>query len=363
MMKDRNYRILSTELVFVMIALLFNSLVWAAPPTVKPRIMVLATGGTIAGAAPAATQTVGYRAAVLSVTDLLAAVPEMKKIADVRGEQVTQMASENMSPDIWLRIARRCEELLGRNDVDGIVITHGTDTLEETAYFLNLTLKSRKPVILVGSMRPATALSADGPLNLYNAVIAAASPLAAGRGVLVVMNDRVHTAREATKTSTFSVETFRAPELGALGFIQSSRLHLYRTPARLHTTDTPFHLQKINKLPKVEILYGYAGSGGAAVEAAVRDGAEGIVYAGTGNGSLSSEAKAALAAARKKGLFIVRSSRTGSGMVARNGEVNDDELDFLAADNLNPQKARILLMLSLTATRKTTVIQQYFSEY
>jgi len=362
-MNARYCRMLGAGCVFLLVALLVNSSSWAGPPAFKPRIMVLATGGTIAGAAPATTQTVGYKAAVLPVTDLLAAAPEMKKIADVQGEQVTQIASENMNPDSWLRIAARCEELLGRDDVDGIVITHGTDTLEETAYFLNLTLKSRKPVVLVGAMRPATALSADGPLNLYNAVVAAASPLAAGQGVLVAMNDSIHAAREVTKTSTYSVETFRAPDLGALGYIQSGQLHLYRSPSRLHTTDTPFYLKKIKKLPQVEILYGYAGSGAGAVEAAVQAGMAGIVYAGTGNGALSVPVIAALATARKKGLFIVRSSRTGSGVVARNGEVHDDELDFIAGDNLNPQKARILLMISLTLTGDAKVIQRYFGEY
>jgi len=342
---------------------LFASTLWGFPPAAKPRISVLATGGTIAGAAPVATQTIGYQAAVLPVGEVLASVPDLGRIADIHGEQVVQIASENMNPDIWMRIARRCEDLLSRDNADGIVITHGTDTLEETAYFLNLTLKSRKPVVLVGAMRPATALSADGSLNLYNAVATAASPLTRGQGVLVVMNDTINAAREVTKTSTFSVETFRSPDLGALGYIKSGRVHLYRGPSRRHTTDTPFYLKNIEKLPKIEILYGYAGSGTAAVEAAVKAGVAGIVYAATGNGSLPEAAKAALAAASKKGVFVVRSSRTGSGMVARNGEVNDDALGFIAADNLNPQKARILLMLALTATQDAKVIQQYFDTY
>ena len=355
-------KIVVIAFLFVFVPL-FVSTLMAFQPAAKPRIMVLATGGTIAGAAPTATQTVGYQAAVLPVGEVLASVPDLVGIADIQGEQVVQIASENMNPDIWMRIARRCEELLGRDNADGIVITHGTDTLEETAFFLNLTLKSRKPVVLVGAMRPATALSADGSLNLYNAVATAASPIARGQGVLVVMNDTINAAREVTKTSTFSVETFRSPDLGALGYVQSGRVHLYRGPSRRHTTDTPFYLRNIDKLPKVEILYGYAGSGTAAVEAAVKAGAAGIVYAGTGNGSLPEAAKAALASARKKGVFVVRSSRTGSGMVSRNGGVNDDDLGFIAADNLNPQKSRILLMLALTATRDAKVIQQFFDGY
>lgn len=333
----------------------------AGPP--KPVVVVLATGGTIAGAAPSATQTVGYKAAVITVDHLLAAVPNMKDLAEIRGEQVFQVASENMTPQHWLLLARHVNQLLADKEVSGIVITHGTDTLEETAYFLNLVIKSEKPVVLVGSMRPSTALSADGPLNLYDTVAVAASPASKGKGVLVVLNDTINAAREVTKTSTFSLQTFHTHDLGALGYVQSGTAFFYRQPVRLHTLATGFDVTGIKQLPKVVILYGYAGSDGEMVEAALRAGVTGIVYAGTGNGSLSDSAKQALAAARAKGVQVVRSSRTGSGMVARNGEVDDDRFDFIVADNLSPQKARVLLMLGLTVTRDTKRLQQFFEQY
>ena len=334
-----------------------------AAPKAKPVVVVLATGGTIAGAAPSATQTVGYKAAVVTVDNLLAAVPSLKDLADVRGEQIFQIASENITPEQWRILALRVNSLLADKDVSGVVITHGTDTMEETAYFLNLVIKSEKPVVLVGSMRPSTAISADGPLNLYNAVAVAAAPESSGKGVFVVLNDTINPAREVTKGSTFSVQTFHTPDLGALGYVQSGRPLFYRQPLRRHTVSTPFNAESAKAMPKILILYGYAGSDGEMVEAAVKTGAAGIVYAGTGNGSLSDQAKKALAAARKKGVQVVRSSRTGSGMVARNGEVNDDEFGFIAADNLTPQKARVLLMLGLAVTTDTGRLQEFFQRY
>lgn len=327
------------------------------------NVTILATGGTIAGTGASSTTTVGYTAATVGVQHLIAAVPELVKVANVSGEQVFQIASENMSNEHWLTLARRVNALLAQPNVDGIVITHGTDTLEETAYFLNLVVKSRKPVVLVGSMRPSTAISADGPLNLYNAVLLAAHPDAAGRGVLVAMNDQILAARDVTKTNTTTVDTFKSPDLGALGYIQAGKPSFYRAATRKHTTETEFDLGALTMLPQVEIALSYANVGPAQVEALMAAGAKGIVHAGVGNGSLPAKVKPALVAARAKGAVIVRSSRVGQGIVARNGEANDDQLDFVVSDTLSPQKARILLMLALTRTSSTREIQRMFYTY
>lgn len=328
-----------------------------------PNITILATGGTIAGTGATSTTTVGYTAAKVGVERLIEAVPELKKVANVRGEQVFQVASENMTNELWLKLGKRVNELLARNDVDGIVITHGTDTLEETAYFLDLVVKSSKPVVLVGAMRPSTAISADGPVNLYNAATLAASKAAAGKGVLVALNDQINAARDVTKANTSTADTFRAPDLGFLGYMQDNRAHFYRAPVRKHTLETEFDISKLESLPQVDIVYGYANASRVPVDALVGVGAKGIVHAGVGDGSVHKDVLPALTDARKQGLTIVRSARVGSGLVARNGEVDDDKLDFVVSDTLNPQKARILLMLALTRTSSTQEIQRMFATY
>ncbi|WP_426116684.1 type II asparaginase [Massilia sp. PWRC2] len=335
----------------------------AAPATSLPNVVILATGGTIAGTGATSTTTVGYTAATVGVQSLIQAVPELAKVARVTGEQVFQIASENMSNEHWLTLAKRVNVLLAQPNVDGLVITHGTDTLEETAYFLDLVVKSKKPVVLVGAMRPSTALSADGPINLYNAVLLAASADAAGKGVLVVMNDQIQAAREVTKTNTSTLDAFRTPELGMLGYIQGSKAFFYRQSTRKHTLETEFDVSSLTALPMVEIVYGYANVGPVAVDAFVAAGAKGIIHAGVGDGSLAAKVLPALKAARQKGAIVVRASRVGQGILARNGEANDDELDFVAADTLNPQKARILLMLALTKTTSTRDIQRMFYTY
>jgi len=327
------------------------------------HVTILATGGTIAGSGATSTTTVGYTAATVGVDRLIQAVPELAKVAQVKGEQVFQIASENMSNEHWLTLAKRVNTLLAQPDVDGIVITHGTDTLEETAYFLDLVVKSRKPVVVVGAMRPGTALSADGPINLYNAVLLAASQEAIGKGVLVALNDQIHAARDVTKTNTSTLDSFKTPELGMLGYIQGNKPYFYHVSARQHTVDTEFDISQLNALPQVDIVYGYANMGPAALNAVVAAGAKGVIHAGVGDGSLASKVVPALSAARKQGVLIVRASRVGQGIVARNGEANDDELDFVAADTLNPQKARILLMLALTRTTDSKEIQRIFYRY
>jgi L-asparaginase len=336
----------------------------AREPGKLPNVVILATGGTIAGTGATSTTTVGYTAATVAVDRLIEAVPELKKVAIVKGEQVMQIASENMNNEAWLKLAKRVNELLARDDVDGIVITHGTDTIEETAYFLNLVVKSRKPVVIVGAMRPGTALSADGPINLYNAAILAGSEEAVGKGVLVTLNDEINGAREVTKTNTATTGTFRNWEMGFLGYMQDNKPHFYRQSTRKHTVDTEFDVSKLDALPAVDIVYGYANMNRIPIDAFVAAGDKGLVHAGAGDGSLARPAiEPALIEARNKGVVIVRASRVGNGIVARNGEADDDKQDFVVSDTLNPQKARILLMLALTKTNDAKEIQRMFYTY
>lgn len=336
---------------------------FARPPSALANVVILATGGTIAGSGASSTTTVGYTAATVGVDALLSSVPELKKVATVRGEQVFQIASESMNNEYWLKLAKRVNTLLAQDDVDGIVITHGTDTIEETAYFLDLVVKSRKPVVVVGAMRPSTAISADGPINLYNATLVAASDEAVGKGVLVVLNDQINAARDVTKSNTSTADTFRSPDLGMLGYVQGNKPYFYHLSARKNTTDTEFDVSSLDALPQVDIIYGYANMSRVALDAFVAAGAKGIVQAGVGDGSIAAQVKPGLVEARQKGVVIVRSSRVGSGIIARNGEANDDELDFVVSDTLNPQKARILLMLALTKTGDTKEIQRMFATY
>jgi L-asparaginase len=268
-----------------------------------------------------------------------------------------------MSFDIMLKLAKRINELLPTNDVDGIVITHGTDTMEETAYFLNLTVKSDKPVVMVGSMRPSTAVSADGPLNLFNAVAVAADPNSTGRGVLVVMNDWIHAAHSLTKTSTTAVQTFMSPLRGLVGVTAYGKDDFYNSPQWKHTTASEFDVSHVTKLPRVDIIFGCADMSPDLIDASVNNGAKGIVIAGVGNGNMNQASVDAAARAAKKGVVVVRSSRVPTGMVGRNVEVKDDELGFVASDELNPQKSRILLMLALLKPHSIAEIQQMFATY
>jgi L-asparaginase len=349
----------------LIILLLFGRVLFAADATDTklPNIVILATGGTIAGSGKSSTTTVGYQAATVAVEQLIQAVPELKKISNPRGEQVLQLASQNITNDDWLKLAKRINELEQQSDVDGIVITHGTDTLEETAYFLDLTTKGPKPVVIVGSMRPSTALSADGPLNLYDAVLLASSKDSVGKGVLVCLEDQISSARDVTKTNTFTTDTFKSPDLGFLGYIQGDRVAFYRSPSRKHTTETEFDIANLDKLPIVEIAYGYENVSRTVVDALAAAKVDGIIYAGVGDGNPNKINEEALADARAKGILVVRSARVGNGIIARNNEVDDDKRDFVASDNLNPQKARILLTLALTKTKDTKEIQRMFFTY
>jgi L-asparaginase len=327
-----------------------------------PRIAVLATGGTIAGSAADAANTSGYQAGVVGVDRLLEAVPALSGVAQIQPEQVASIDSKDMALALWATLAQRVNTLLASDDIDGVVITHGTDTLEETAYLLHLTVKSTKPVVLTAAMRPSSALSADGPLNLLNAVTVAASQAAHGQGVLVAFNNRIHSARDVAKTSTYAVDAFQSPEVGALGWVQDGRVEFQRKVVRPHTVDTEFVIG--TKWPNVEIVVSYAGASRIGVDALVAAGVRGIVVAGTGNGSIHASVQQALADAVSQGVVVVRSSRVGSGHVMRNGAASDDALGFVTAGSLNPYKARVLLMLALAAGGTGPVaLQKIFDTY
>ena len=327
-----------------------------------PNVVVLATGGTIAGAASSDVQA-AYTSGQVGVDQLIAAVPQAKKLATLRGEQISNIGSQDMNDDVWLKLARRVNDLAAMPDVEGIVITHGTDTIEETAYFLNLIVKTKKPVVLTAAMRPSTALSADGPLNFYNAVAVAANQAAGGRGVLVVINDWVHGASSLTKTSTTAVQTFLSPLRGLIGTVAYGNAEFYRGPVGRNTLDSEFSLDGVLALPRVDIIEAYENMDGTLINAAATAGAKGIVIAGVGNGNMTQAALTALAEESKKGIVCVRSSRVVTGRVGRNVEVDDDKLGLIASEDLSPQKARVLLRLALLKQRSLGDIQRIFQEY
>jgi len=326
------------------------------------HVVVLATGGTIAGAAASDVQA-GYTSGQVGVEQLINAVPQAKKLARITGEQVSNIGSQDMNDEVWLKLATRVNEILAKPDVTGVVITHGTDTIEETGFFLNLVTHSSKPVVLTAAMRPATALSADGPLNYFNAVAVATKPEAVGRGVLVVVNDWIHGASSLTKTSTTAVQTFMSPLSGLIGTVAYGDVEWFRKPIGKNTTSSDFSVTPTTVLPRVDIIMAYENMDGKLIDAAVADGAKGIVIAGVGNGNMTKEALDALGRQTKKGIVCVRSSRVATGMVGRNVEVNDDSLGTVASLGLNPQKSRVLLRLALMKTQDAKMIQRYFDEY
>jgi L-asparaginase len=326
------------------------------------RVHILATGGTIAGTGPSHVDP-AYRAGGLSVDVLLDAVPGLREVATLTGEQVSQVGSQDMNDGLWLTLASRINALYLADEADGIVITHGTDTAEETGYFLHLTVKSDRPVVLTGSMRPATALSADGPLNLFNAVSVAADPDARQRGTIIAVNDDLHSARDVTKSSTTDVQTFVSPGPGLLGTASYGRIRYFRHPTHAHTRETEFSVDGRYSLPRVDILYAHANMPADLIRASVSLGAKGIVIAGMGNGNVPADVARALADAVDSGIAVVRSSRVGSGDVGRNIEVDDDGLGLVASDQLNPQKSRVLLQLCLEHGLQGHDLQDAFYRY
>jgi len=295
---------------------------------------------------------------------LLAAVPQLSGIAEIRAEQVANVGSQNMTHAVWRALAERVNTLCQDASVAGIVITHGTDTLEETAYFLSLVIQHDKPVVLVGAMRPATALGAEGPANLYNAVALARHPDARGRGPLVVMNEDVHYAREIQKIASAGLCAFASPNRGRAGVMHGGAPCFYSRNTTTHTTQSEFSLALLERAgwPRVDIVYAHANLQADLIEF-LADSVDGIVLAGVGDGNATDLAIDALSRAADSGVAVVRSSRTGSGFVARDVELDDGSLGFIAARDLNPQKARILLMLALSVTRDAAAVQALFDRY
>ncbi|ECH3691417.1 type II asparaginase [Campylobacter jejuni] len=327
----------------------------------KSRIAILGTGGTIAGFIDSTIATTGYTAGAIDIDVLIKAVPQIRDLADISWEQIANIDSSNMCDEIWLRLAKKIAKLFAEG-IDGVVITHGTDTMEETAYFLNLTIKSDKPVVLVGAMRPSTAISADGPKNLYNAVALVANKEAKNKGVMVAINDKILSARGVVKTHSLNVDAFSSPDFGDLGYIVDGKVFFYNNVTKAHTKNAPFDVSKLTSLPKVDILYSYSNDGsGVAAKALFEHGTKGIIVAGSGAGSIHKNQKDVLKELLKKGLKVVVSSRVVAGCVAVSD--SDEKLGFISAEDLNPQKARVLLMLALTKTSDPKKIQEYFLKY
>jgi L-asparaginase len=330
--------------------------------TKKPKVVIVATGGTIAGAAKSETEA-GYKSGAVGVDILIEAVPSLKDLADVTGEQVASIGSQDMNDEVWLKLGNKVNELLAKPDISGVAITHGTDTMEETSYFLDLVVKSDKPVVLTGSMRPSTAMSADGPLNIYNAVAVAADPKARGRGVMVAVDDDIHSAHDIIKTHSTDVATMHSGEAGLVGASLFGKNTWYRSPTQVHTSKSEFSITGVTALPRVDIIYAHANMSPDIITSAVEHGAKGLVIAGVGDGNMTAPALEAAKAAAAKGVVVVRASRTNGGIIRRNIEVSDDDLGTVSSMELNPGKARVLLQLALMKTQDPKKIQDYFNRY
>jgi L-asparaginase len=330
----------------------------------RPLIAAIGCGGTISSLGRDSTDVLDYPdfGTKLPIDEVLGRYPELAKVADMLPVPFRSVGSTAIGPPEWLELAATIDRIAAeRPELAGFVIPHGTATLEETAYFLNLALKSDKTVVVVGAQRPASALGSDAGMNLLAAVRTVSAPAARGLGVLVALNDEIHSAREATKTSTYRLQTFRSPDFGLLGHIDGDGVQIYRQPRRRHAPDTEFDVAGRASLPRVDIAYSYGGADGTVVDALVAAGARGIVSAGLAPGIPAPLERIALERARGAGVIVVQSSRAGSGRVALRRYL--DEAGMVAADNLNPRKARILLMLALTRTSDITEIRRMFTVY
>jgi L-asparaginase len=331
----------------------------------RPRVGLILTGGTIDSVGNDRLDLAWYIEAGkrLGNGELLARLPELEQIAAVKEIPFRRLPSHAFVDKDWLDLLRKIHEILDSDQADGIVITHGTNTLEETAYFLNLTLKTDKPVVIVGAMRPSSAMSADGYLNALNAVRVAADPNSHGRGCLVVMNDTVYSARDVTKNATYRVEAFQSRDLGPLGFADADgKVVYYHLPARKHTIATEFDVRALQSLPRVDIVLSYVGVDGVMIEAAVKAGARAIVSAATGAGRPTpAEDETFDRLYKEKGLLMCLCSRVASGRVVRSPGLK--KRGFVAGDNLQAWKARVLLSLALTKTTDADEIQRMFDTY
>jgi len=335
-------------LVAVLVGFVYGSqqgLAVASEANNLPHVLVLATGGTIAGKA-SGISAIGYKAGQVTGKDLIAAAPGIERFATLSTDQISNIGNQDMNDEVWLKLQARIKKAFESKEADGIVITHGTDTLEETAFFLEQVLPTDKPVVVVGSMRPSTAVSADGPANLEEAVKVAAHPDSQGRGVLVVMNDVIHETRDVTKTNTTSLQTFKSPNVGPIGYVDLASVRFMHPPEKFPRPR--LKVPAIAPMPRVDIIYSHSNMTADLITASVKDGAKGIILAGVGDGNTSKVALDALAAATKTGVLVVRSSRVGTGFTNRNAEINDDKMGFAASLDLNPQKARILLQLLIS---------------
>src|SRR5258706_3431940 len=331
----------------------------------RPRIYVIGTGGSISCMGDSRMDLIDYNYADkhFTIDEMLARIPEIEHWAEIRAEQFLNVYGGGVSPGKWLELARRINRIFSEDPAaGGVVVTHGTSTLEETAYFLNLTVKSSKPVVVTGAMRPPTALSTDADINLFDAVRVAAHPDSAGKGVLVVLNNHILAARDAVKTSTSRIETFQSNELGFLGYADSDgSVVFYRAPLRAHTTATEFDTEKLAGLPRVDIASAYSGADGVAIEAFARAGCAGLVGAGSGSGSAPQAFVDALEAVQKRGVVVVIASQAYNGRVMARRMFTQHGL--VVADNLPPKKARILLMLALGVSREPAQIQRMMLAY
>ena len=327
-----------------------------------PKVIILATGGTIAGAGASADRA-GYTAGKIPIEDLIGAIPSVKKIATITGEQISSVGSQDMTIDIWKKLAVRINEIVAKKEADAIVVTHGTDTQEETAYFLDLVVPSQMPVVLTGSMRASTAISADGPKNLYDAIVVATNQKSKGRGVLVSFNEGIFDGREVTKMSTTFTNAFGSPNTGPIGHAYDGKVEYYANAVREIDPKSAVVIKADTKLPRVDIVYMYADAPPDQIDFLVSKKVDGIVIAGVGNGNFNKAYMEAVKRAVAAGLVVCRASRTPSGRVVLHDEINDDELGTIVSDDLNPQKARILLMLGLTKTKDKKQLQEFFFKY
>jgi L-asparaginase len=327
-----------------------------------PRVIILATGGTIAGAGASADRA-GYTAGKIPIDDLIGSIPTVKKIATITGEQVASVGSQDMTIEIWKKLAIRANEIFAKNEADAIVVTHGTDTQEETAYFLDLVVPSGNPIVLTGSMRASTAISADGPKNLYDAITVAINPKSKGRGVLVSFNEGIFDARDVMKLSTTKTNAFGSPNTGPVGQAYDGRVEYYSSSDREVNPKKPIVIKADTKLPRVDIVYMYADATADQIDLLISKKVDGIVIAGVGNGNFNKVFMDAVKKAVAAGIVVCRASRTPSGRVVLHDEINDDELGTIVSDDLSPQKARILLMLGLTRTKDKKQLQEIFFTY
>ena len=323
------------------------------------KIAVIGTGGTIAGEASESTRSFSYADSQHTIASLVDALAKTMHLPPLECEQLFQTGSEDFTEAHWLMLANRVQTLVDRSDIAGVVVTQGTDTIEETAYFLHLLLKTGKTVVVVGAMRPGGAAGSDMPLNLYHAIVLARHANACGMGVLVMMNDRIHCARDVIKANTWTLDSFQSPEFGPLGYMLADEPVMMRRPIREHTNATPFALP-LAGLPRVDLIVSHVAIRADVVDASVRAGARGIVFAGTGNGSIPGPLKAVLREAVLSGCTVVRASRVASGIVVRNAAEDDDALGLIAADALPALKARVLLQLAL-AVDKDLDLQSLFA--